>query len=67
MRTKKLMALLLTSAVLTSTIGVPVYAGETKALKIVEKPGDLSANGSRIGTPWNNRNFGVNLMFRSYK
>lgn len=65
MRTKKLMALLLTSAVLTSTIGVPVYAGETKALKIVEKPGDLSANGSRIGTPWNNRNFGVNLMFRS--
>ena len=29
------------------------------------KPGDLTANGSRIDTPWLNRSMGNNLMFRA--
>lgn len=69
MKTKKLVALLLTAAMATSAMSVTAFAAEdadsTESLKIVEKPGDLSASGSRIGTPWYNRSIGNNLMFRA--
>ena len=69
MKTKKLVAIFLTAVMAASAMNVTAFAGQasdsTESLKIVMKPGDLTANGSRIDTPWLNRSMGNNLMFRA--
>lgn len=55
MKTKKLVAIFLTAVMAASAMNVTAFAGQasdsTESLKIVMKPGDLTANGSRIDTP----------------
>lgn len=65
MKTKKLVAIFLTAVMAASAMNVTAFAGQasdsTESLKIVMKPGDLTANGSRIDTPWLNRSMEIIL------
>lgn len=73
MKLKKMSALLLTAALTVTTMSTSVFAegessggiSESQSLKIVTKPADNTAGGSRISTPWYNRSWATNFMFRA--
>lgn len=73
MKMKKIFTLLLTAALTVTSVSTGVWAGETgeekisedDSLKIVTQPADNTAGGSRISTPWYNRSWSTNFMFRA--